>query len=250
MEKKEADLCCTGEESVVTKQYGHGQTAARRIGGTFMRKDIIIRRETEDDRPRVEEIVRRAFYNLYIPGAAEHYLVHIMRSHPDFIQELDLVLELEGQVIGAIMYTRTHLVDERGEEREILTFGPVCVLPEYQRMGYGKMLMEASFQKAVEMGYDTIVIFGAPGNYVSRGFKSCKRYNVCLENGSFPAAMLVKELVPGSLDGRKWVYRQSPVFEFSEEEALAYDDTLEPLEKKELPCQEEFYILSSAMLPE
>ena len=35
-----------------------------------------------------------------------------------------------------------------------------------------------------------------------------------------------------------------------EEEALAYDDTLEPLEKKELPCQEEFYILSSAMLPE
>ena len=215
-----------------------------------MRKDIIIRRETEDDRPRVEEIVRRAFYNLYIPGAAEHYLVHIMRSHPDFIQELDLVLELEGQVIGAIMYTRAHLVDERGEEREILTFGPVCVLPEYQRMGYGKMLMEASFQKAVEMGYDTIVIFGAPGNYVSRGFKSCKRYNVCLENGSFPAAMLVKELVPGSLDGRKWVYRQSPVFEFSEEEALAYDDPLEPLEKKELPCQEEFYILSSAMLPE
>ena len=81
-----------------------------------MRKDIIIRRETEDDRPRVEEIVRRAFYNLYIPGAAEHYLVHIMRSHPDFIQELDLVLELEGQVIGAIMYTRAHLVDERGEE--------------------------------------------------------------------------------------------------------------------------------------
>ena len=172
-----------------------------------MRKDIIIRMETEDDRPRVEEIVRRAFYNLYIPGAAEHYLVHIMRSHPDFIQELDLVLELEGQVIGAIMYTRAHLVDERGKEREILTFGPVCVLPEYQRMGYGKRLMEASFQKAVEM-------------------------------------------VPGSLDGRKWVYRQSPVFEFSEEEALAYDDTLEPLEKKELPCQEEFYILSSAMLPE
>ena len=53
-----------------------------------------------------------------------------------------------------------------------------------------------------------------------------------------------------SASSRKWVYRQSPVFEFSEEEALAYDDTLEPLEKKELPCQEEFYILSSAMLPE
>ena len=46
-----------------------------------MRKDIIIRRETEDDRPRVEEIVRRAFYNLYIPGAAEHYLVPVSYTH-------------------------------------------------------------------------------------------------------------------------------------------------------------------------
>ena len=215
-----------------------------------MGKDSIIRRETEADRPRVEEIVRRAFYNQYIPGATEHYLVHIMRAHPDFIRELALVLELVGQVIGAILYTKARLVDGRGEEREILTFGPVCVLPEHQRAGHGKALMEASFQKAAELGYDTIVIFGAPGNYVSRGFKSCKRYNVCLEDGTFPAAMLVKELAPGPLDGRRWVYRQSPVFSFREEEALAYDDTLEPLEKKELPCQEEFYILSSAMLPE
>ncbi len=213
-----------------------------------MKKNFIIRRETEADWTRVEEITRSAFYNLYIPGAAEHYLVHIMRSHPDFIRELALVLEREGQVIGSILYTRTRLADERGEERDILTFGPVCVLPEYQRMGYGKALMEASFQKAAELGYDTIVIFGAPGNYVSRGFKSCRRYNVCLEDGTFPAAMLVKELVPGPLDGRKWVYRQSPVFSFSEEEARRYDDTLEPLEKKELPCQEEFYILSHAVL--
>ena len=211
---------------------------------------ITIRNEEERDYKVVEEITRKAFYNLYIPGCAEHYLVHTMRGHEDFIPELDFVIELDGQVIGNIMYTKARLVDEAGTEKEILTFGPVSIDPQHQRRGYGKMLMEASFQKAVEMGYDTIVIFGAPGNYVSRGFKSCKRYNVCLENGSFPAAMLVKELVPGSLDGRKWVYRQSPVFEFSEEEALAYDDTLEPLEKKELPCQEEFYILSSAMLPE
>ena len=65
-----------------------------------MGKDSIIRRETEADRPRVEEIVRRAFYNQYIPGATEHYLVHIMRAHPDFIRELALVLELEGQAMG------------------------------------------------------------------------------------------------------------------------------------------------------
>lgn len=38
------------------------------------------------------------------------------------------------------------------------------------------MLLERSFEKAASMGYDVIVIFGSPGNYVGRGFKSCKKY--------------------------------------------------------------------------
>jgi len=129
-----------------------------------------------------------------------------MRTHKDFIPELDFVIEVDGQVIGNIMYTKAKLIDESGVEKEILSFGPVSILPEYQRRGYGKKLIEYSFEKAAALGYDVIVIFGNPGNYVSLGFKSCKKYNVCLENGIYPTAMLVKELKPGTLDGRKWVY--------------------------------------------
>ena len=209
---------------------------------------VIIRNETEADYQRVEEITRKAFYNLYVPGCCEHYLVHVMRGHEDFISELDFVIEVDGKVIGNIMYTKAKLVDEEGMEKEILTFGPVCVLPECQRQGYGKMLIEHSFKKATEMGYDTVVIFGSPANYVSRGFKSCKKYNVCAENGTYPAAMMVKELKAGVLDGRKWVYYDSPVMQIDEKAAAEFDRTLEPMEKKELPCQEEFYILSQACL--
>ena len=115
---------------------------------------ITIRNEKEADYNKVEEITRKAFYNLYIPGCVEHYLVHIMRNHIDFIPELDFVLEKENEVIGNIMYTKSKLIDESGEEKQIITFGPVCILPQYQRMGYGKMLIEHSFQKAIEMGYD------------------------------------------------------------------------------------------------
>lgn len=61
-----------------------------------------IRKETEADYQRVEEITRKAFYNMYMPGCVEHYLVHIMRSHRDFIPELDFVLELDGEVVGNI----------------------------------------------------------------------------------------------------------------------------------------------------
>lgn len=99
---------------------------------------IKIRNEEEKDYSIVEELTREAFYNQYVPGCVEHYLVHIMRRHKDFIPELDFVLERDGQVIGNIMYTKARLVDEAGAEKEILTFGPVCVAPKYQRMGYGK----------------------------------------------------------------------------------------------------------------
>lgn len=209
---------------------------------------IKIRNEKKEDYEVVEGITRRAFYNLYIPGCSEHYLIRLMRGHEDFISELDFVIEEDGKVIGNIMYTKARLVDENGNTKNIVTFGPVCIAPGYQRSGYGKMLIEHSFEKAIELGYDTIVIFGNPGNYVSRGFKCCKKFNVCLENGKYPSAMMVKELVPGALDGRKWFYYDSPVMAVNEEDAKKYDDTLEPMEKKYQPSQDEFYIMSQSFV--
>ena len=209
---------------------------------------IVIRNEEETDFPAVEELTRRAFYNVHAPGCSEHYLVHIMRQHGDFVPELDLVLELDGKVIGSILYTKAKLVDEAGTEKPVLTFGPISIAPEHQRKGYGKLLIVSSFERAVQLGYDVVVIFGSPANYVGCGFRSCKKGNVCVEGGKFPAAMLVKELRPGALDGRRWVYHGSPVMEIREEDALAFDNGLEPLEKKHLPSQEEFYIMSHSFV--
>lgn len=210
--------------------------------------DIMIRNETPADYEAVEALTRRAFYNIYVPGCSEHYLVRHMRSHSDFVSELAFVTELSGQIIGNIMYTKATLTDEAGTEKNVLTFGPVCIAPEHQRKGYGKQLIEHSFAKAAALGYDTVVIFGDPANYVSRGFVSCKRHNVCVQGDVFPAAMLVKELKVGALDGRKWVYRDSPAIQFDPDEAERYDAALEPMEKKVLPCQEVFFILSHATL--
>lgn len=207
---------------------------------------INIRNERESDFQHVETLTRNAFYNMYMPGCMEHYLVHIMRSHEDFIRELDFVLELDGEVIGNIMYTKAKLTDEEGFVKDILTFGPLTVDPNHQRKGYGKMLMEHSFAVAKELGYDTIVIFGSPSNYVSSGFKSCKKFNISIDGGAYPAGMMAKELVSGALDGRAWTYSDSPVMAVDMEEAAAFDDTLPAMEKTETPTQEEFYIISNA----
>lgn len=215
-----------------------------------MNKKINIRNEKETDYQRVEDITRKAFYNLYIPGCTEHYLVHIMRKHEDFIPELDFVIEVDDQVVGNIMYTKAKIMSDKGEEKEILTFGPLTIMPEYQRMGYGKILMEHSFKEAVKLGYDLVVILGSPSNYVSSGFKSCERYHICVEGGVYPSAMMVKELKPFLVDDKKWTYFDSPVMQFDMEKAQEYDDTLEKMEKKYQTSQEEFYILSQSTINE
>ena len=207
-----------------------------------------IRNERESDYKNVEDITRKAFYNVYVPGCMEHYLVHIMREHEDFIPELDFVIELDGQIVGNIMYTKAKLTDEGGTEKEIVTFGPVSVLPEHQRKGYGKILIEYSLKCAAELGYEAVVIIGSPANYVSSGFQCCRKYNVCVEKDKYPAAMLVKELKPGALDGRLWFYSDSPVMIVDEKKAQAFDDNLEKMEKKWMPSQEAFYIMSHAFV--
>lgn len=108
--------------------------------------------------------------------------------------------------------------------------------------------MERSFERARELGYDTIVILGNPANYVSSGFVSCKKHNVHMEDGSFPAALLVKELVKGALGNEDWTYRYSSVMDIDEAEAQRFDDALNPLEKRWQPSQEEFFILENASL--
>ncbi|MBQ8333664.1 MAG: N-acetyltransferase [Clostridia bacterium] len=213
--------------------------------------NIIIRHETENDWREVENLTREAFWNVYKPGCDEHYFVHMMRTHPDFVPALAFVLEHEEKIIGNIMYTKAWLEDETGKRREILSFGPICVAPEYQRQKHGKLLIEHSFDAARKMGYDVNVIFGNPGNYVSRGFVSCQKKNVSfVRYGNFPTALLVAELVPGALDGRKWLYIPSSAADCCEDTdaVAAFDASFPPKEKKWMPSQEEFYIYSHSSI--
>ena len=212
--------------------------------------DYIIRLETKNDYRETENLAREAFWNLSVPGCNEHYFIHVMRSHEAFLPELGYVLESDGKIIGSIMYTKAKLADEKGNEKQILSMGPLCIHPDYQRKGYGKALLEHTFEKAIEMGYDTVITFGNPDNYVARGYKSCKKYNVCFEGDVFPAALLVKELKEGALDGRKWFYHPNDAdAPCDDDEAVAeFDKLFPPKEKKWQPSQEEFYIHSHSAI--
>lgn len=209
---------------------------------------LVIRNERPEDYRKVEELHKRAFWDVNVPGCNEHYLAHVLREHSDFIPELDYVCEIDGVVIANVMYTKSKLVDEQDNIKEILTFGPIGVSPEFQRRGIGKALLEKTFDEAVKMGYKAIVIFGSPGNYVARGFKSGKKYNVCLNGGIFPTALLVKELEPEFFDGRRYYFYESLAFEIDEKSVNEFDKSFEPMKKSYQPSQEEFYILSNSVI--
>lgn len=210
--------------------------------------NLSIRHETGNDYREVEELTREAFWNLYVPGCDEHYLVHKMRTHPDFIPGLDFVAVLDGKIVGNIMHTKAHLVDETGSQVAIATFGPISVLPACQGQGIGSALISHSKQAVIAMGFKAIVIHGHPRNYCKHGFKGSKDYCISNAEGKFPYSLLALELEKGFLEGRQWRYLESEAYRIDPQAAEEYDKLFGPKQKEYQPSQEEFRIASRAYI--
>ncbi len=210
--------------------------------------EITLRHEMASDYTRVEQVTREAFWNLYVPGCSEHYMAHVLRDHPDFIPDLDYVACVDNQIVGNIMYTESRVVDETGETVETITFGPVSVLPEYQRKGIGSALIRHTIQQARAQGYKAIIIFGSPSNYCKHGFKSCRDYALSTMQGKYSFAMLVLELEEGFFKNHTWKYKESEAFTVEPEQVEAFDRQFEPKEKGYRYTQDEFKIECRAVV--
>lgn len=204
---------------------------------------INIRQETVNDRIVVEELTREAFWNLYRPGCDEHYLVHIMRDHPDFIGDLAYVAEIDNRIVGNIMYTKSYLINEKEEKLETVTFGPLCVHPEFQRKGIGSALISFTKQLVIQKDYPAIIIYGDPHNYYKQGFKTGKDYNISTMEGKYPLGLLVLDLGTGKLNNHSWRFKESSVFELDQEKVENYDQLLPFKEKTTALSQNLFSML-------
>lgn len=110
--------------------------------------DTIIRLERKEDQRAVERLVREAFWDVYRPGCLEHYVLHRMRSHPNFIPELSFVLLRGGELIGQNVFVRALIQADDGRKIPVAAMGPICIAPEYQRQGFGTLLLDASLERA------------------------------------------------------------------------------------------------------
>jgi predicted N-acetyltransferase YhbS len=207
--------------------------------------NLTIRNEQKGEYRAVEELTREAFWNVNFPGCVEHFCLHNMRGSNDFIPELDFVAELEGKLAGNIVYTHGKLVNEAGETHKVISFGPISVLPAYQRQGIGSALIRHSLDKARNMGFTALCIYGDPRYYHRFGFRCAERYDITTAAGKFAVALMALELADGALRQVSGRFIESAVYNVDESEFEKYESTFPHKDKSVTESQAEFKILVS-----
>ena len=203
-------------------------------------KEIIIRRETESDYRNTENLTREAFWNVYRPGCIEHFVLHCFRNDPTFVPELDFVMESGGELIGQVMYARSEIDCTDGTKLPIMTFGPIGIAPAYKRQGYGKRLLDYSMEKAREMGAGALAITGNILFYGKSGFVPAKTKGIRYADDPEADYFLIKELIPGFLDGISGNYKDLEgyiVCEKNPEDFEKFEAAFPQKEKLKLPGQ-------------
>ena len=205
-----------------------------------MTGEYIIHNERESAYRQVENLVREAFWNVYRPGCLEHYVLHCLRDDPAFIPELDFVMEADGKLIGQCIYMRAAIQSDDGRTIPIVTMGPIGILPEYKRQGYGKALLDYSLEKAAEMGFGAVCFEGNIAFYGKSGFAYASAFGIRyhgLPEGEDASFFLCKELIPGYLSGITGEYATPAGYFVDEKACEVFDKSFPPKEKLILPGQ-------------
>ena len=156
------------------------------------------------------------------------------------MKELDFVMEQDGRLIGQNMFMRTVINADDGRVVPVLTMGPIGILPELKRQGYGKALLDYSLEKATELGFGAVLFEGNIEFYGKSGFDYAGRFGIRyhdLPEDADASFFLCKELIPGYLDGITGVYQTPQGYYVSDADVEAFDKEFPPKEKSNLPGQ-------------
>jgi predicted N-acetyltransferase YhbS len=202
-----------------------------------LRWELLLRRAVAEDMRAIERLTRLAFWNLHGPGCDEHYLVHAMRRHPDFMESLEWVAEVAGEVVGHIAYSRAKVVSDAGQVHEVLCFGPVSVSPDYQAGGVGRTLITHTLELAAgEAKYPAVLIYGDPAYYSLLGFVKAEVFDIGSADNYYADPLQAYPLWEGALEGISGRFVESSAFEMDPEAAQAFEMAFaaeEPLVKVE-----------------
>lgn len=135
--------------------------------------ELKIRQEISADYSSVYKLVKEAFEQAEHTDGTEQDLVERLRKDDAFIPELSLVAELDGKIVGHIMFTKTKV----GDHIE-LTLAPLSVAVGLQGQGIGGQLIRAGHEIAAKMGYEFSILVGHAGYYPRFGYKPAASFGI------------------------------------------------------------------------
>jgi predicted N-acetyltransferase YhbS len=132
---------------------------------------IRIRQEVTKDYNRVYKITKLAFGQ-----EKESILIEKIRKGPNFVPELSLVAEKDNKIVGHILFSKMKIVGE--SEYETLMLAPLAVIPELQKQGIGGKLVKKGIEKAIELGFNSIIVVGHKDYYPKFGFQKASKWDI------------------------------------------------------------------------
>ena len=218
--------------------------------------DEIIRLEEGEDQSKVENMVRNSFWNVYRPGAYEHYIVHNLRKDSSFINDLAYVIEKDDEIIGHINYSYGKLdfyrknrygvdIKDNQNSGKAAVLGPIAIDSAYQKHGYGSKLIGYTLKLAEEMGIPFVFVIGDENYYSRFGFESASKYNLFLEGTDYDEEnpfFMIKIMDNNrnafkNKDYDKAIFSNPKVFDVDEDIVDEFDKNFEYKEKKVLEGQ-------------
>lgn len=193
-----------------------------------------IRLEQEKDYLKVENLVRNSFWNVYRPGAFEHYIVHNLRDDESFVKELAYVIESDGEIIGHINYSKGKIDLDNGKSMDGLALGPIAIDTDWQNKGYGSELIEFTLNLIDEKDIPFVFVIGDENYYTRFGFESASKYGIYLngtdKNEECPFFMI--RIFDNSISLDEGIFSVPEVFDVTPEEVDEFDKKFEYKEKK------------------
>lgn len=134
---------------------------------------MVIRREEPADYKAVYQLVKAAFERAEHSDGNEQDLVNDLRKSEAFIPELSLVAELEGKIVGHILFTKLQI-----GAHTALALAPLAVLPGYRRQGVGTALIQEGHRRSKELGYSYSVVLGSEHYYPRAGYVPAEQFGI------------------------------------------------------------------------
>ena len=193
--------------------------------------------EEKDDYLEVEKMVRDSFWNIYRPGAFEHFIVHQLRDDESFIRNLAYVIEEDGKIIAHICYSTGYLQFENKKE-DAVVLGPVAIAKDYQNQGLGTKLIKFTLDLAEDYPY--VFVIGDENYYRRFGFVSASKYNIYLDGTDLEEEnpfFMIKVFDEDELSEELAIFHNPDVFNVNADEVDEFDRQFEYRKKLVLEGQ-------------